>query len=61
MKVVVFGSNSWFFNNETLSSNKIVTELIGSRRKETNLFSLDDTKKLIHTTKPNIIINAAAR
>ncbi len=63
MKVVVFGSNGLVGSSimRTLGSNKIVSELIGSRRKETNLFSLDDTKKLIHTIKPNIIINAAAK
>jgi len=36
-------------------------ELILSNREETDLFNLDETKKLIEDIKPNVVINAAAK
>jgi len=36
-------------------------ELILSNREKTDLFNLDETKKLIEDIKPNVVINAAAK
>ena len=36
-------------------------KIIGSTRKDTNLFSFKDTKKLLADVNPDILINAAAR
>jgi GDP-L-fucose synthase len=36
-------------------------ELILSTREKTDLFNLDETKKLIEDIKPNVVINAAAK
>lgn len=36
-------------------------EIIESSREDTNLFSLEETKKLISGTKPNVVINSAAK
>lgn len=42
------------------NSNKSF-KVIGSTRKDTNLFSFEDTKKLLTDVNPDILINAAAR
>ena len=63
MKVVVFGSNglvgSSLINN--LEDSSKVTEIIPSTRETVNLFSLEETKVFINKTKPNLLINAAAK
>ena len=63
MKVVVFGSNglvgSSLINN--LNDSSKVTEIIPSTRETVNLFSLEETKVFINKTKPNLLINAAAK
>ena len=63
MKVVVFGSNglvgSSLINN--LNDSSKVTEIIPSTRETVNLFSLEETKEFINKTKPNLLINAAAK
>lgn len=62
-KVLIFGSNGLVgksLNRVLINSDK-VSELITSTRKDTNLFSLEDTKKTIEKTKPDLVINAAAK
>ena len=43
-----------------LKKNKNIN-LFESTRKDTNLFSLNETKKLINDFKPDIIVNSAAK
>jgi len=63
MKVLVLGSNGLVgksvvkvFNNEP-----DVKEVIASNRNDTDLFNFKETQSLIESTKPNIVINAAAK
>jgi GDP-L-fucose synthase len=44
-----------------LSNSDTVSEVVPSSRNETNLFSFDETSKTINTSKPDLIINAAAK
>ena len=44
-----------------LSNSDNVGELVPSTRNDTNLFSLEETKKTISSVNPSIIINAAAK
>ena len=44
-----------------LSQSKIVSEVVPSSRKDTDLFSLDQTSQTINEVKPDLIINAAAK
>ena len=44
-----------------LNNSNLISELIASTRTTTNLFSFDETSKFINQTKPDLIINAAAR
>ena len=62
-KVLIFGSNGLVGKslNRVLNNSDKVSELITSTRKDTNLFSLEDTKKTIEKTKPDLVINAAAK
>ena len=62
-KVLIFGSNGLVGKslNRVLNNSDKVGELIASTRKDTNLFSLEDTKKTIEKTKPDLVINAAAK
>ena len=46
---------------KNLSNSNSVSEIIGSNRKDTNLFSLDETTKTIRDVNPDLIINAAAK
>ncbi len=62
-KVLILGSNGLVgttLNNHLINSDK-VSEIFGSTRKDTDLFSLDQTKKLLNNQKADIIINAAAK
>ena len=62
-KVLILGSNGLVgttLNNHLVNSEK-VSSIFGSSRKDTDLFSLDDTKKLIRDQNPDIVINAAAK
>ena len=63
MKVLVLGSNGLVgksivkvFNNEP-----DIKEVVASSRNDTDLFDFKETQALIETTKPDIIINAAAK
>lgn len=62
MKTLIFGSKGMVGS----SVSKILEqdseyELILSNREKTDLFNLDETKKLIEDIKPNVVINAAAK
>lgn len=63
MKVLIFGSNGLVGSSlyRNMSQDNFYNEVTASTRKTTNLFSFDETKSLINKTKPNLIINAAAR
>ena len=41
--------------------SNIITEVVESTREDTDLFSLEETKKTIKNTNPDLIINAAAK
>ena len=63
MKVLIFGStglvgSSVFKIFNTKSSYK---EIVGSTRKDTNLFDYEETFNCINEVKPDIVINAAAK
>jgi len=62
-KVLILGSNGLVgttLNNQLINSDK-VSDIFGSTRKDTDLFSLDETKRLLTDQKPDIVINAAAK
>ena len=63
MKVLIFGSNGLVGSavNRNLSTSSNSFTIISSTRKDTNLFSLKDTKKTIALNTPDIVINAAAK
>ena len=65
MKVLVFGSNGLVGNAikrySSLNENTRKYNFYFSTRKDTNLFSYDETYKLISEFKPEILINAAAK
>jgi GDP-L-fucose synthase len=46
---------------KNLSNSHFVSEIIGSNRKDTNLFSLDETLRTIKDVNPDLIVNAAAK
>ena len=63
-KVLIFGSNGLVGSSvtnlfKTKYSEKY--EIIPSTRKDTDLFSLESTKNKIEKTKPDYVINAAAK
>ncbi len=62
-KVLILGSNGLVGKtlSNTLSNSEKVSEVFGSTRENTNLFSFDETKELLEKQKPNIVINAAAK
>ena len=63
MKVLILGANGLVGSSLTknLKRSDTVTEIITSTREDTNLFSFDETSNLIKNSKPNIVINAAAK
>ena len=62
-KVLIFGSNGLVGKSliRVLSNSARIDELVPSTRNDTNLFSLQETKKRILDVNPSIIINAAAK
>ena len=62
-KVLVFGSGGMVGSSlvECLMKSRKVRSVIASNRKDTDLFDFKMTKYKIETTKPDIIINAAAK
>ena len=62
MKILVLGSNGMVGTSILNSfSNENKFKIIPSSRKDTNLFIFSETEKLINETKPDILINAAAK
>ena len=63
LKVLIFGSSGLVGSslNNVLSKSSKVKEVISSTRNDTDLFNLDETKSKILESKPDIVINAAAR
>ena len=62
MKILVLGSNGMVGTSILNSfSNENKFKIIPSTRKDTNLFKFSETEKLINETKPDILINAAAK
>ena len=61
--VLVLGSNGLVGRTvkERLLKSEKVKEVISSTRKDTDLFSLEQTKNLIASKKPDLILNAAAK
>ncbi len=62
-KVLIFGSNGLVGQSlsKILKNSSKVSQVIESTRNDTDLFSLDETIAKISKTKPDIIINAAAK
>ena len=61
-RVLVLGSNGLVGSScVRMFSNLDSYEVVKSTRQDTNLFSFDETKKLIEEKKPDILINAAAK
>ncbi len=63
MKVLIFGSAGLVGKSlvANLNKSKKVSEVIGSTRDDTNLLNLNETKEKIITSKPNVVIIAAAK
>ena len=63
MKILVFGSNGLVGSSTVnlLKDKNIYKQIIGSNRKDTNLFDFNSTYKTISEERPDVIINAAAR
>lgn len=63
MKVLIFGSAGLVGKSliTNLNKSKKVSEVIGSTRDDTNLLNLNETKETIITSKPNVVIIAAAK
>ncbi len=63
LKVLIFGSSGLVGSslNNVLGKSSKVKEVICSTRSDTDLFNLNETKNKILKTKPDIVINAAAR
>ena len=61
MKILIFGSKGMVGSSlvKILGDEKIF-QIFPSSRKDTDLFSLDETIRKIDSEKPDIIINAAA-
>ena len=61
MKILVFGSNGLVGSSlvRQLKKNS-ENEIFASNRKDTDLFHIDQTKKVIKMFKPEIVINCAA-
>lgn len=62
MKILIFGSKGMVGSSiSRILEQDSNYELILSNREKTDLFSLDETKKLIQDIKPNVVVNAAAK
>ena len=62
-KVLIFGSNGLVGKslNRILSKSVKISEIVSSTRDDTDLFSLEQTRKTIENTNPDLVINAAAK
>ena len=62
MKILVLGSNGMVGSSIlNLFSLENEVKIIPSTRKDTNLFKFSETERLINETKPDILINEAAK
>jgi len=62
LKTLIFGSKGMVGSSVSrILEQDSKYELILSTREKTDLFNLDETKKLIEDIKPNVVINAAAK
>ena len=62
MKILIFGSKGMVGSSVSRSLGQDSKyELILSSREETDLFNLEETKKLIRDIKPDVVVNAAAK
>ena len=63
MKVLILGSNGLVGTSvkNVLERNSSIKELICATRNDADLFNFDETKELIENSKPDIMINAAAK
>ncbi len=61
--VLIFGSNGLVGSScvRILSKSEKINSVIASNRSDTNLFSIEETKRKIDEAKPDIVVNAAAR
>ena len=59
LNVLVVGSNGMVGSSivRKLSNSEKVDNIISSTRKDTNLFSFKETKKLIESSSPDVLIN----
>ena len=61
-KILILGSNGLVGSSLVrILKQRNQYELIASTRSDADLFNLEDVKKLINRTKPDLIINAAAK
>ena len=63
MKVLILGSNGLVGSSlsRVLAKDGYFNEIVSATRKDADLLDLSETKKLIQETKPNVVINAAAK
>ena len=63
MRILVFGSTGLVGSStvKALIKNDTYSKVFGSTRKDTNLFSFDDTYETIKDFRPDVIVNAAAK
>ena len=63
MKVLVTGSQGLVGSSviKVLKNSPKVSSVVSSSRKDTNLFDKLETENLINETKPDVLINCAAR
>ena len=62
MKILVLGSTGLVGSSlMRLLETKKEYDVVGATRKDADLFSFDETKKLLLETNPDILINAAAK
>jgi len=63
MKILIFGSNGLVGSSvsKILSSSGNSFTIVSSTRKDTDLFSLENTKATISEIAPDVVVNAAAK
>jgi len=63
LKVLILGSNGLVGSSlsRVLTKDGYFNEIVSATRKDADLLDLSETKKLIQETKPNVVINAAAK
>lgn len=63
MKILVFGSNGLVGNSlkRILTEDKFYSKVFFSKRSDTNLFSYNETEKILLDYQPDLLINAAAK